>query len=119
MSITDKDPQEYPFADLYLRHLWVAVITLPVLYWFKLMVFLHKKLLPSWTAYINPLMWGFVLADVLYNVFVGTILFRELPREWVFTQRVQRHYNRGSNHAGLLAKILNNVDPNHIKTDGA
>ena len=32
-----------------------------------------------------------VLLDVAMNAIVGTIFFRELPKEWLFTTRLQRH----------------------------
>ena len=32
-----------------------------------------------------------VVSDVLFNWIVGSIIFREFPREFLFTQRVKRH----------------------------
>jgi len=31
------------------------------------------------------------LFDIAMNAIVGTIFFRELPKEWLFTSRLQRH----------------------------
>ena len=59
-------------------------------------------------------------SDVLFNVFRGSWIFREFPREWLFSDRVQRHANgpRGTREhrkAMYWAKILNVSDPGHIR----
>ena len=60
-------------------------------------------------------------ADILFNLIRGTIIFRELPREFLFSSRVQRHYKRiGIDNeryrtAAYWAKVLNAADPGHIR----
>jgi hypothetical protein len=90
--------------------------------------------LPVTRAYIRerpadlPLDWKILLivvlivgffGDIVFNVFRGTFIFRELPREWLFSARVQRHVYHpelGNYNAALRwALILNTGDPGHIK----
>ena len=69
-------------------------------------------------------LWG-AIADVVFNWVVGTIWFRELPREFFFTQRVKRWSQRaeGSSRTidpyrerlGLeLKHRLNKIMPGHV-----
>ena len=37
-----------------------------------------------------------ILADVIFNLVFGTLIFRELPREGLFTQRVERWDDKAS-----------------------
>lgn len=41
--------------------------------------------------FIIPIVVIGVLFDVALNIIVGTVIFLEMPREWVFTSRLQRH----------------------------
>ena len=62
-----------------------------------------------------PLVMRVLLLDVIFNVTWGTIIFRELPREWLFTQRVQRHMHDTDNHVvRLWARRLNFIEPGHV-----
>lgn len=56
-------------------------------------------------------------ADVLFNWIWGTVIFREFPRELMFTARVKRHMSSsGENRwkAERWASMLNAVDPGHV-----
>lgn len=58
---------------------------------------------------------GYAL-DVLVNIFIMTILFLELPKEWTVTGRVKRHIYHGSGWRESLASwfcynLLNAFDP--------
>lgn len=56
--------------------------------------------------------------DVLFNATWGTVIFRELPRELLFTDRVQRHIEgtgRDQMTAWRWANRLNKLDPGHVK----
>jgi len=33
-----------------------------------------------------------IIADVIFNAIVGSIRFWELPKEWLFTARLKRHW---------------------------
>lgn len=46
-----------------------------------------------------------VLADFIYNAFVGTVLFLELPQEYLLTKRLKRHLER-DNWRGALSRWL-------------
>jgi hypothetical protein len=60
-----------------------------------------------------------VVFDVLFNLTWGSIIFREVPKEFLFTARVQRHvssqYTRQRKIARKWAERLNRVDPGHVK----
>lgn len=57
-------------------------------------------------------------SDVLFNWIFGTWIFREFPRELMFTARVKRHYYTGSGwreqKAGQWAELLNDIDAGHV-----
>jgi hypothetical protein len=68
---------------------------------------------------VNILPWAVVglLLDVAFNVTFGTLMFRELPRELLFTSRVQRHYMTDGSRgrmAAFWARQLNQIDATHI-----
>ena len=50
--------------------------------------------------------------DVFFNIFIATILFRDLSREWTFTQRLER-YKLDQSWRGHLARWIcsNLLDP--------
>lgn len=58
---------------------------------------------------------AFILLDAAFNLFYGTLIFRERPREWLFSSRVQRLVRAGNKHALVWAGRLNAVDEGHIK----
>jgi uncharacterized membrane protein len=53
------------------------------------------------------------LSDFLVNVLVCTVLFLELPREWVVTARVSRHKKTSTGYRQALAAwvCVNLLDP--------
>lgn len=60
-------------------------------------------------------------ADVFYNWTVGTLRFRELPKELTYSARVRRHCRESASvsewryrKACAWRDILNVVDPGHI-----
>ena len=55
-----------------------------------------------------------VLADVLFNVIFGSIIFREIPKEFLFTNRVKRHLKEKSVVAQEWADRLNKIYPGHV-----
>jgi hypothetical protein len=73
-----------------------------------------------------------LVLDVLFNAAWGSFLFREWPREWLFTSRVERHYRTcywtGTNYLDAVphpltyeqrmavdwANFLNSIDPLHV-----
>lgn len=63
----------------------------------------------------------FVLADVVFNATWGSWVFREAPREWLFTARVKRHYRAGADRDSKRWHIadewrvrLNTFDEGHV-----
>jgi len=71
-----------------------------------------------WTFNILPWAVIGITLDFIFNVIAGTLIFRELPRELLFSSRVQRHY-RSEGFRGRMAEFwanqLNAIDPTHIK----
>lgn len=43
-------------------------------------------------AYV--LLAGFLVADAVFNITVGTIVFLQLPKQWLFTSRCKENANR-------------------------
>lgn len=56
-----------------------------------------------------------VLADVVFNLLWGTVIFRELPREFLFTTRLKRQWRENENpRAERWVNIVNLIDPGHV-----
>jgi hypothetical protein len=70
-----------------------------------------------WRVNLLPLaVIGFAL-DVAFNLTFGTLMYRELPRELLFTTRTKRHFaGTGSRKrmADFWARQLNLLDPGHV-----
>lgn len=49
-----------------------------------------------WKVHLLPLAAIGVVLDVAFNFTFGVVMFAELPRELMFSSRVQRHYNGGT-----------------------
>lgn len=63
------------------------------------------KLTPAAKIFAYPWAVLFLFMDVAFNLVVGTIIFLEPPREWLFTARVSR-LNDGDDWRGKLATFL-------------
>lgn len=74
----------------------------------------------TFTWWVNiPLKVGFVVgyvADVIFNATWGSVIFREIPREWTFSQRVNRWIRQKPNDATAVewAERINKIMPGHI-----
>ena len=59
-----------------------------------------------------------VVADFIFNAIIGTVMFRHLPKEWLFTQRIKRNLNHESDWRKRKAQVwairLNKIDPGHV-----
>lgn len=76
-----------------------------------------------WYVKLVAWLWLFVgvIADAAFNAFWGTIIFRERPRELLFTARVKRHCRESAGRSEWRYKkacdwrdFLNAVDPEHV-----
>lgn len=90
----------------------------------------EKDLLDSFLKWIYaPLVMVVILVDVFFNITWGTIIYRELPKEWLFTNRTKRHLEKGKTispqgmgpkmsrrykAAEVWAYRLNAIDPGHV-----
>jgi hypothetical protein len=77
-----------------------------------------KRLSLYWKVMLYPLAVVGLVLDVAFNVVFGTLMYRELPRELLFTSRCKRHF-RGDDEkrkrlASWWAVQLNQFDPGHI-----
>lgn len=57
--------------------------------------------------------------DVLVNAVVGSLLFMELPKEWLLSARLWRHSTQGSGYRQKVAlwlreNLLDAIDPSGI-----
>lgn len=54
-----------------------------------------------------------VLSDALFNVLLGTLFFVELPKEWLFTHRLERHIQQSAGYRLRFAMwfCINLLDP--------
>lgn len=56
-----------------------------------------------------------LLIDIFMNVFVFTLVFFELPKEWLVTSRLKRHINQHTMRAKLsqflCSQLLSPFDP--------
>ena len=55
-----------------------------------------------------------VVLDFLFNLTWGTVIFRELPREMLFTARVKRHVKAKSVTGLIWRERLNKIMPEHV-----
>lgn len=69
-----------------------------------------------WKVMLYPLAAVGIVLDVAFNVTFGTLMYRELPRELLFTARCQRHAKGGSRQRLALwwARQLNQFGEGHI-----
>ena len=99
--------------------LFVVGPVIALLYvWFALVMWLHYRSGILWKLSYVLIGVPFVLADVLFNVVIGSFIFWELPREWLFTTRLSRHKNSGVSQpryevAWRLCRLLSAYDNNH------
>lgn len=52
--------------------------------------------------------------DVLFNATWGSVIFREFPKEWTFSQRVRRQYKAGNHVATTWRERINKILPGHV-----
>lgn len=74
----------------------------------------------GWIIKVPIYLWIFfgALSDVVFNATWGTIIFRELPHEGLFTTRLKRHWRGGNNkqreRAAPWVRRVNLIDPGHV-----
>ena len=74
----------------------------------------------GWIVKVPIYLWLAVglAADVVFNATWGTVIFRELPRETIFTKRLKRHWHgddeKQKQRAEPWVKRVNAIDPGHV-----
>ena len=96
-----------------MRYLAAGPFTLLLLVQFAGLFWLDRNVKNArwWFA---PLVVVFLIEDFLYQVFVGTFLFLERPRDWLFTGRIARMDERGDPRAVRFKRVLNAIDEGHV-----
>lgn len=100
------------YKDFELRYLVCAPFTLALLLQFIILIWMEKKMKPLY----YPFGIIFVIQDVAYNAVCGTIMFKERPREWLFTTRLKRLDAAGQlpDCTIRFKHVLNEIDPGHV-----
>lgn len=98
---------------LYAAGLWFGV------HWAFVAIMAAKRveLTRYWKVMLFPLAVAGLALDVLFNLTFGSVMYLELPREWLFTKRCQRHVGDPGSRgrmARFWAKQLNLFDPGHV-----
>lgn len=104
---------------LYIRHTLMAPATLFMLLFGAFCAWLYHNVFdeqpPLWATVAFGL--PFYICDIIYNAICGTFIFLELPREWVYTNRVARHrvspYEGTALFARHVCMVLDYFDPGH------
>ena len=108
--------------------LWTVVSVVGL--WLGTMLFfialMKCKVLFESDAELTPVIKGHIILfavvgiifDVVFNFTIGTFIYWELPKEWLFTSRCHRHKlgDPGSKRCKLahwVCKQLNQIDPGH------
>lgn len=74
----------------------------------------------TWRLKIPVYLWLFIgiTSDVIFNWTWGTVICRELPREFLFTDRLKRHWRgddeRMKRRIERWVKLVNMIDPGHV-----
>ena len=59
-----------------------------------------------------------VLADTTFNAIWGSVIFREFPKEFLFTTRLKRHWygrdEKQKKRAEPWVRRVNTIDPGHV-----
>lgn len=80
---------------------------------------MYAELPLFWKVHLWPLAWLGLVADFVFNVWFGTLMFLEPPHELLFSSRVQRHVDESTGWRGRLARFwarqLNVFHKTHIK----
>lgn len=102
---------------------WAAALWLGVC-WSFVAIMNAKRVLNTeglslfWKVTLVPLAVIGLVLDAVFNLTFGTAMFLELPREMLFSARVQRHYLKGSRLAAWWKVQLNLFDEHHIRELG-
>lgn len=90
-----------------------SLVSLFMLIWFAIYA-LMARFLPRKLVVVLAFLTGFILADILYNLTIGSFLFWEWPREWLFTSRLKRLHDADVNAAQRFIVVLNTLEPGHV-----
>jgi hypothetical protein len=94
-----------------IRHLIAAPFTLLMLVQF-IVLFTLKRYVPKPVFYV--LGFPFLIQDIVYNVVIGSFIFMERPKEWIFTDRIKRHVQDPDCPSHRFALVLNRFDEGHV-----
>lgn len=97
-----------------MRHLIAGPVTF-VLYALYAIGFTVYHNLSGWKANAWKYIYGppFLVLDILYNIIVGSFIWWELPKETLYTSRLERKKEEGHALAHHLCGYLNIYDEDH------
>lgn len=117
MAMRKNDPWRYTRFEA--AYLFFGLITLVLLAWFAVLMWFKRRLnIERW--WFKPWLWplvlfaaGFLIADVLYQITIGSLLFGARPRHWLFTDRLQDLDGRDDRML-RFKQVLNEHDTGHV-----
>jgi len=82
----------------------------------------RDKLTPAAKVIAYPVAFIGVLVDAVFNIILGTLFFLELPKEWLFTHRLERHIKESLGYRKRFARwfcvnLLDPFDPDGVHCD--
>jgi len=106
-----------------LAGLWMAtmIFFIAIMHCKKLLDDQTEEFTLFWKIHIVPIGIVGVVLDILFNIFIGSVIFLERPHELLFTARCARHkrYVLGQavtwrmRLARFMCRQLNQIDPGH------
>lgn len=104
---------------MYMRHLLVGPLTLLMYIWFAFGMTVYNYYQGHSFQKVWYYAFGvpFAIADILYNLTVGSFIFWEKPRldELMFTCRITRLMKEGNPLATTFCRMLDVYDEGHCK----
>jgi hypothetical protein len=98
---------------------WYAVMILFVAAMHAKVIARESRLTLFWKIHLYPMAALGILLDAVFNLTFGLVMFAELPREFLFSTKVERHFRTSEDWRHKLAlfwaKQLNRIDPGHIR----
>lgn len=86
-----------------------AILALIGRHWYKTAPKPLLVLFPLWAvAFV-----AFLIADALFNITFGSLIYWERPREWLLTDRMIRHKALDDGLSCYVCQILSILDPGH------
>lgn len=97
-----------------IRHLIAAPFTLIFLVYFVALFWAKKRIPTPWVYPLYVFSTPFLVMDFIYQVIVGSFLFLDRPRHWLFTGRLSDMKKQGDDRVERFELVLNESGPGHV-----